>query len=88
MTFSRAAGCRRCSTGRSPRRKPATASRTWGFAPALELAGCEPAEALHVGDSPVEDGDGARAAGVPVLLIDREGGADISLTEVEERLQA
>lgn len=59
------------------------------FAPALELAGCEPAEALHVGDSPVEDGDGARAAGVPVLLIDREGGADISsLTEVEERLQA
>ncbi len=59
------------------------------FAPALELAGCEPAEALHVGDSPVEDGEGARAAGVPVLLIDREGGADISsLTEIEERLQA
>lgn len=59
------------------------------FETALELAGCEPAEALHVGDSPVEDGEGARAAGVPVLLIDREGGADISsLTEIEERLPA
>lgn len=57
------------------------------FAPALELAGCEVAEALHVGDTPVEDGDGARAAGIPVLLIDREGGADISsLTEIEEHL--
>jgi putative hydrolase of the HAD superfamily len=57
------------------------------FTPALELAGCEASEALHVGDTPVEDGDGARAAGIPVLLIDREGGADISsLGEIEEHL--
>jgi len=46
------------------------------FASALELAGCEPGEALHVGDTPEEDGEGARAAGVPVLLIDRDGGAE------------
>ncbi len=57
------------------------------FARALELAGCEADEALHVGDTPDEDGDGARAAGVRVLLIDREGGADISsLEEIEEHL--
>ncbi len=59
------------------------------FTAALALAGCEASEALHVGDTPVEDGDGARAAGVPVLLIDREGGADISsLAEIEEHLAA
>jgi putative hydrolase of the HAD superfamily len=45
------------------------------FASALELAGCEPSEALHVGDTPEEDGDGARAAGIPVVLVDRDGGA-------------
>lgn len=57
------------------------------FRPALELAGCEPAEALHVGDTPEEDVDGARTAGVPVLLIDRGGGADIaSLTEIVDHL--
>ena len=53
--------------GRSPRRKPATASRTRGSSPPPSSWPGEPAEALHVGDSPVEDGDGARAAGVPVL---------------------
>ncbi|HSF03457.1 MAG TPA: HAD-IA family hydrolase [Solirubrobacterales bacterium] len=47
------------------------------FAPALELAGCAPAEALYVGDTPAEDLAAARAAGIPALLIDREGGADI-----------
>jgi putative hydrolase of the HAD superfamily len=57
------------------------------FAEALELAGCEADEALHVGDTPEEDGDGARAAGIRALLIDRGGGADISsLEEIEERL--
>lgn len=57
------------------------------FRPALEIAGCEPAEALHVGDTPEEDVEGARAAGIPVLLIDRGGGADIaSLTEIEDHL--
>ena len=47
------------------------------FAPALELAGCAPAEALYVGDTPTEDLAAARAAGIPALLIDRAGGADI-----------
>jgi HAD superfamily hydrolase (TIGR01509 family) len=58
------------------------------FAPALELAGCEASEALHVGDTPEEDRAGAEAAGIRVLLIDRDSSdADISsLTEIEEHL--
>jgi HAD superfamily hydrolase (TIGR01509 family) len=43
------------------------------FAPALELAGCEPGEAIHVGDSN-DDVAAAEAAGVEALLIDRSGG--------------
>jgi putative hydrolase of the HAD superfamily len=58
------------------------------FAPALEIAGCEPAEALHVGDTAEEDLAAARAAGIPALLIDRAGGADIaSLAEIDDHLQ-
>jgi putative hydrolase of the HAD superfamily len=57
------------------------------FGPALAIAGCEPEEALHVGDSPEEDLEAARGAGIRALLIDREGGGDIaSLEEVPERL--
>jgi putative hydrolase of the HAD superfamily len=58
------------------------------FEAALELAGCEPDEALHVGDTPEEDVDGARAAGIRPLLIDRDGGGgDISsLEEISEHL--
>jgi putative hydrolase of the HAD superfamily len=58
------------------------------FAPALELAGCAPEEALHVGDTPEEDVSGARAAGIRPLLIDRDGdGGDISsLSEIGEHL--
>ena len=57
------------------------------FEPALELAGCDPSEALHVGDTPEEDEAGARAAGIRVLLIDRDGNGDISsLGEIEEHL--
>jgi putative hydrolase of the HAD superfamily len=41
------------------------------FQTALELAGCEPEEALHVGDTPEEDVAGATAAGIPALLLDR-----------------
>lgn len=48
------------------------------FAPALELAGCEPGEAVHVGDTPEEDVEAARAAGIRPLLIDRDGGGDVS----------
>jgi putative hydrolase of the HAD superfamily len=43
------------------------------FRRALEIAGCTPAEAFHVGDSPDGDVAGARAAGVPVALLDRHG---------------
>jgi putative hydrolase of the HAD superfamily len=58
------------------------------FAAALELAGCEPSEALHVGDTPEEDVAGARAAGIRPLLIDREDGdGDISsLEQIREHL--
>ena len=40
-----------------------------------------------VGDTREEDLAGARAAGIPALLLDRDGGADIaSLTEVPDRI--
>lgn len=58
------------------------------FAPALRLARCAPGEALHVGDTAEEDLVGARAAGIPALLIDRAGEADIaSLTEIVDHLR-
>lgn len=43
------------------------------FETALAAAGVAAHEALHVGDSPSEDYEGARAAGVPALLLDRSG---------------
>jgi putative hydrolase of the HAD superfamily len=53
------------------------------FESALRLAGCEAAEALHVGDTPEEDVAGANAAGIRSLLIERDGKGDIaSLEEV------
>jgi putative hydrolase of the HAD superfamily len=48
------------------------------FDSALELAGCEASEAIHVGDTREEDVEGAEAAGIRVLLLDRDGGGDIS----------
>jgi HAD superfamily hydrolase (TIGR01509 family) len=57
------------------------------FAAALELAGCEPGEALHVGDTLEEDVAGAEAAGIGALLLDRRGKGDIaSLAEIELHL--
>ena len=62
------------------------------FAPALELAGCGREEALHVGDTPEEDLEGARAAGIRALLIERSGelsgeaGEISSLEQIEEHL--
>lgn len=58
------------------------------FEAALELAGCGPDQALHVGDTREEDVEGARAAGIRALLIDRnDGGGDISsLREISEHL--
>lgn len=40
---------------------------------ALALAGCTASEALHVGDSLDEDVEGARAAGIDVVWLDRAG---------------
>jgi putative hydrolase of the HAD superfamily len=58
------------------------------FEPALELAGCEPARALHIGDTETEDRAGAAAAGIDSLLLDRDGGAEIaSLEEIAGRLR-
>jgi putative hydrolase of the HAD superfamily len=46
------------------------------FARGLELAGgVAPAEAVHVGDSPDADAEGARAAGLRAVLLDRDGSA-------------
>jgi putative hydrolase of the HAD superfamily len=58
------------------------------FKVALDLAGSEPEQAVHVGDTPEEDVAGARAAGIRPLLIDRSGdGGDIaSLTEIDQHL--
>jgi putative hydrolase of the HAD superfamily len=57
------------------------------FEPALELARCSAVEALYVGDTPAEDVEGAWAAGIPALLIDREGGGDIdSLAAIRHHL--
>jgi len=43
------------------------------FHRALEIAGCGPDEAVHVGDTAEEDVDGARAAGIRALHLDRDG---------------
>lgn len=48
------------------------------FAAALELAGCQAGEAIHVGDTVAEDVAGAQAAGIRALHLDRAGGGDIS----------
>lgn len=58
------------------------------FSTALEMAGCEPGQVIHVGDTAEEDCEGARAAGIRALLIDREGaGGEISsLTEIVDHL--
>lgn len=45
------------------------------FRAGLELAGVEPGEALHVGDSPEADIEGARAAGIRAVLLSRAGDA-------------
>ena len=59
------------------------------FAVALEFAGCAPGEALHVGDTPAEDAAGAAAAGIPSLLLDRDGGGEIaSLAEIQQHLRS
>lgn len=61
------------------------------FLHAARVAGVDPARALHVGDRRLEDYDGARAAGMRALLLDRHGaeaGPDVisTLTAVVERI--
>jgi putative hydrolase of the HAD superfamily len=61
------------------------------FELALDHAGCGPAEALAVGDTPEEDLEGAEAAGIRGLLIDRDGRAGgstviSSLNEISDHL--
>jgi putative hydrolase of the HAD superfamily len=59
------------------------------FEAALEVAGCAADAALHVGDTPTEDVEGARAAGIRALLIDRDGGGDIeSLGAIRHHLDS
>lgn len=41
------------------------------FRRALQLAGCDAADAVHVGDDPAKDWKGAAAAGMRVLQLDR-----------------
>jgi putative hydrolase of the HAD superfamily len=45
------------------------------FERALTLAGVQPADAVHLGDSMVEDVEGARAAGIKPILIHRGNGS-------------
>ncbi len=61
------------------------------FAGALELAGVQPEQALHVGDTAEEDLAAARGAGIRALLIDRSGdpgrkGEIASLEQIVEYL--
>lgn len=60
------------------------------FSTALARLGVEPAAAVHVGDSRREDAEGATAAGMQALLLDRHAGrGDLAdLTELPERLAA
>jgi putative hydrolase of the HAD superfamily len=50
-------------------RKPSAAI----FDRAISLAGVAPSEAIHVGDSPVDDVEGARGAGITPVLLCRDG---------------
>jgi len=60
------------------------------FHRALHLLDVSAAEALHVGDHEELDGDGARAAGIDVVIVDRRGsgvpGRITSLAELESVL--
>lgn len=58
------------------------------FRNCLERLGVEAAEAIHVGDSELEDVEGARAVGMAALRIDRRDGARSHLLELLEPLLA
>ncbi|MEX1141543.1 MAG: HAD family hydrolase [Thermoleophilaceae bacterium] len=52
------------------------------FEAGLELAGCAAAEAVHAGDSLGNDVEGARAAGLRGILVQREGEAPVGVEAV------
>ena len=54
------------------------------FQVALERLGIDAAACLHVGDDPVTDIAGARAAGLSAVLLDRSGRAPDSLGDLAE----
>lgn len=54
------------------------------FRAALELVDCEPSDALMVGDSLEDDVEGARAAGMRALLLDRAG----RVPDADERIES
>lgn len=47
------------------------------FEKALEVSGCAPGEAVHIGDSVNSDVKGAMAAGIYPILLDRKGAVEI-----------
>ena len=60
------------------------------FQAALERLGSDAARTVHVGDDPVTDIAGARAAGLSAVLLDRSGrapGSIASLAELDARLE-
>jgi len=59
------------------------------FEAALEGLQLDAATVVHVGDRQLDDVEGAEAAGLSALRLDRRGGGDLaSLDELVERLQA
>ena len=53
------------------------------FHVALERLGAGPGEAVYVGDVPASDGEGARAAGIPRVLIEPFGvHGDVDVTRI------
>ena len=56
------------------------------FVAALEAAGCGPREAICVGDSPERDVAGAARAGVPAILLSRDGAATSGTVPVARSL--
>jgi putative hydrolase of the HAD superfamily len=54
------------------------------FQAALKRLAVEPAECVHVGDDPLTDVAGARAAGLASVLVDRSGRAPDSLADLSQ----
>jgi len=54
------------------------------FRAALDALGIAPGQALHVGDTPEADGDGAHEAGIEVRIIDRDGGRPGTIARLTE----